>query len=83
MVLKTGYSGVDFTWCNQQEGDNIVYLRLDRAIATLDWLEHFPNVRVQHLEDTTSEDCPLLLANSNTFQKGGKRRFFFEAIWAK
>ena len=58
-------------------------MRLDKAIATSDWLEHFPNVRVQHLEDTMSEDCPLLLANSNTFQKCGKRRFFFEAIWAK
>ena len=26
-----GYSGPDFIWCNMQEGDNRVYLRLDHA----------------------------------------------------
>ena len=31
-----GYSGPDFTWCNMQEGENCVYLRLDRALATND-----------------------------------------------
>ena len=31
-----GYSGLDYTWCNQQEGENKVYLRLDRAFATMD-----------------------------------------------
>ena len=46
-------------------------------------MEHFPNVRVQHLEDTTSNHCPLLLADSNAFQKRGKRRFLFEAIWTR
>ena len=24
-----GYHGPDFTWCNMQEGDNQLYLRLD------------------------------------------------------
>ena len=31
-----GYSGLDFTWCNMQEGENCVYLRLDRALSTND-----------------------------------------------
>ena len=75
-----GYSGFDFTWCNQQEGDNRVYLRLDRVLATPRWTEHFPNVRVQHLKDTTFNHCPILLADSNTFQRCGKCRLFFEAI---
>ena len=58
-------------------------MRLDRAFATLDWIEHFSNVRVQHLDETTSDHCPLLLADSVSFQKRGKRRFFFEAIWTR
>ena len=58
-------------------------MRLDRALATPGWIEHFSNVRVQHLEETTSDHCPLLLADSNSFQKHGKRRFFFEAIWTR
>ena len=31
-----GYSGPDFMWCNMQEGENCVYLRFDRALATND-----------------------------------------------
>ncbi|XP_023927230.1 uncharacterized protein LOC112038639 [Quercus suber] len=65
------------------EGNDRVYLRLDRALTTPGWIEHFSNVRVQHLEETTSNHCPLLLADSNSFQKRGKRRFFFEAIWTR
>ncbi|XP_030945823.1 uncharacterized protein LOC115970311 [Quercus lobata] len=78
-----GFSGFEFTWCNQQEGSDRVYLRLDRAFATPDWIEHFTNVRVQHLEDTTSDHCPLLLADSHALNKRGKRGFLFEAIWTR
>ena len=78
-----GYLGFDFTWCNQQEGSDRIYLRLDRAFATLDWIEHFSNVRVQHLDETTLDHCPLLLADSVSSQKCGKHRFFFEAIWTR
>ena len=38
---------------------------------------------MQHLEDTTSDHCPILLTDSNSNHGCGKRRFFFEAIWAK
>ena len=81
--IDLDFSGFNFTWCNQREGYDRVYLRLDRAFATQDWLEHFPRVRVQHLEDTTSDHCPILLTDSNSTHGRGKRRFFFEAIWAK
>ena len=30
------YYGPDFTWCNMQEGESRMYLRLDRALATPD-----------------------------------------------
>lgn len=46
-------------------------------------MEHFPNVRVQHLDCTTSDHCPILIADSINSQRRGKCRFFFEAIWAK
>ena len=58
-------------------------MRLDRALVTPNWLEYFPNVRVQHLEDTTSNHCTLLLADSNTLQRCRKHKFFLEAIWAR
>ena len=31
-----GYSGPKYAWCNQQGGENMRYLRLDRAFATMD-----------------------------------------------
>ena len=59
-----GYCGPDFTWCNMQEGENIIQLRLDRALATLEWIEKFDGMRVYHLVDSTSDHCTLLLTVS-------------------
>ena len=36
-----GYNGPDYTWYNMQEGEKRMYLRLDWAFATLDWIDHF------------------------------------------
>lgn len=59
-----GYCGPDFTWCNMQEGENIIQLRLDRALATPEWIEKFDGMRVYHLVDSTSDHCALLLTVS-------------------
>ena len=59
-----GYCGSDFTWCNMQEGDNRIYLRLDRAFATNDWINYFNGTRVLHLVESTSDHCALLIADS-------------------
>ena len=58
-----GYCGLDFTWCNMQEGDNRIYLRLDRAFATNDWINYFNGTRVLHLVESTSDHCALLIAD--------------------
>ena len=78
-----GYSGLDFTWCNMQEGENRVYLRLDRAFATDDWINHFNGTRVLHLVDSTSNHCTLLIADFLAVQPSRKRRFHFEEVWTK
>ena len=78
-----GYSGPDYTWCNQQEGENKVYLRLDKAFATMDQLDHFQNIKVQHLVDTTSDHCPILLTDAKVLQEQRKHKFHFEAIWTR
>ena len=78
-----GYSGLDFTWCNMQEGENRVYLRLDRALATNDWINHFNGTRVLHLVDSTSDHCALLIVDSLAVQPSRKRRFHFEEMWTK
>ena len=59
-----GYCGPDFTWCNMQEGNNRIYLRLDRALAINDWISYFSGTRVLHLVDSMSDHCALLIVNS-------------------
>ena len=47
-----------------QEGDNRMYLRLDRALATPDWIDYFKEVKVHHLVVSTSNHCALLITDA-------------------
>ena len=78
-----GYSGTDYTLCNMQSGDSIIYLRLNRAFATSDWVDKFGEVRVNHLVDSTSNHCALYIAEPRAPKQPRARRFHFEAMWAK
>ncbi|XP_030970584.1 uncharacterized protein LOC115990959 [Quercus lobata] len=78
-----GYMGPDFTWCNMQTGDSRVYLRLDRAFATCDWINKFGEVRVNHLVDSTSDHCALYVVDPKAPKRSRTRRFHFEAMWTK
>ena len=78
-----GFRGSNYTWCNQQEGADRIYMRLDRAFANVEWLQHFQNIKVHHLVDTTFDHSPLLLAETSTICHKRKHRFHFEAIWMR
>ena len=79
-----GFFGPEFTWCNMQEGDNRMYLRLDRALATPDWIDYFKEVKVHHLVVPTSDHCALLITDAKGAQKSSnRRRFQFEAMWTR
>lgn len=75
-----GYIGPDFTWCNMQEGDGRMYLRLDRGFATNDWIDRFGEVRVHYLINSTSDHCALFLSDPKLPRA---RRFHFESMWTK
>ena len=59
-----GFVGPEFTWCNMQEGESRMFLRLDRALATLDWVDHYKDVKVHHLVESTFDQCALLLIDA-------------------
>ena len=59
-----GYCGPDYTWSNMQEGESRICLRLDRALATLEWLAIFERMKVYHLVDSTLDHCALLVTDS-------------------
>ena len=58
-----GYCGLDYTWSNMQEGENRICLRLDRALATPEWLARFERMKVYHLVDSTLDHYALLVTN--------------------
>ena len=60
-LIDLGYSGNIFTWNNGRESDAFVQLRLDRACATMEWKELFPQARVSHLQASYSNHVPILL----------------------
>lgn len=78
-----GYNGPDFTWCNMREGKEMIYLRLDRALAILEWIDQYGNMRVHHLVDSVSDHCTLLVIDSIPQRPSKRRRFHFEAMWTK
>lgn len=57
--LDLGYRGLPFTCCNNRKGDATTWLRLDRFMATNEWLLRFPSAVVYHLDSTESDHKPL------------------------
>ena len=60
-----------------------MYLRLDRALVMQEWIDHYRDMRVHHLVESTSDHCALLITDSFVPQSPKKRRFQFEAMWTR
>ena len=78
-----GFSGPKFTWCNMCEGNDCVYLRLDRAFANSNWLNTFQNCRVHHVVDSTSDHCILRITDSRAPTPSKRKDCYgiVEAAW--
>jgi hypothetical protein len=80
-----GYIGYIYTWTNKNQGNNLIQCRLDRFLATSDWISHFPNYANHHLLRYKSDHCPIALdfsnfiCNRNTNTLHYQRKF--EQIW--
>ncbi|KAA3486448.1 reverse transcriptase [Gossypium australe] len=56
-----GFRGRWFTWERGKFSSTNIRERLDRGVATLNWLELFPSFQVDHLTHSFSDHCPILL----------------------
>ena len=56
-----GFVGSKYTGCRGHGDNNIIWERLDRAIATVEWIEMFPVTKVRHLEYGSSNHKPILI----------------------
>ena len=80
-----GYTGLPFTWCNMRFDGSLVWVRLDRALATADWILKFPSIHLHHLQGLSSDRKPLWLASDdvNTRFYKPQKPFRFEAMCLK
>lgn len=79
-----GCVGSLFTWCNNREGDHIIFERLDCFLANSHWCELFPLGFVCHGQVIYLYHCLIWFNMRGTQQnRGGPKIFKFEFMWAK
>lgn len=80
-----GFSGFPFTWCNRHPSNQIVWARLDRGVATIEWILRFSAIRIHHLNAFHSDHKPLLLAVDSELKRFYRKvqPFRFESMWLK
>jgi hypothetical protein len=79
-MIDLGFSGNPYTWSNNRQGLGLIKERLDRGIASLEWIHTFPNFFVTHLPAHTSDHNPLIL-DTDLPLPSLPRLFKFEEFW--
>ena len=59
--MDMGYSGSDFTWCNNRKGKARIYKRLDRGLVNQAWIDKSICTSIIHLARVSSDHSPLLM----------------------
>jgi hypothetical protein len=83
-LRDVGFSGVPWTYDNNKAGSRNVKVRLDRGVASQEWLNHFFDAAVTHLMSPCSDHCPLLLRvqKEEVLPRGGKQSYY-EIMWER
>ena len=71
--------GASFTWF--RDLGSTCRSRIDRTLASVDWVDHFGNVLQRVLPRAVSNHCPLLVVAGNVNK--GRSAFKFENMWLK
>jgi endonuclease/exonuclease/phosphatase family metal-dependent hydrolase len=80
MVVEELYlHGRLYTWSNERRRPTLE--RIDRAFATIPWLEAFPDRRLRALSSDCSDHAPVLLELRTEHR--ASPRFRFEPFWAR
>lgn len=79
-----GFSGYPFTWSNERRGLDQIQCRLDRAVATENFINTFSPLQVSHLPRFGSDHSVLkicLEVQSQPNEKKKQHLFRFEECW--
>lgn len=75
-----GYKGGKFTWWNWQGDGFSVWERLNRAVATTNWLALFPATKVVNMDCGSSDHKPIAIY-TNGIPKNSRKPWMFEHMW--
>lgn len=78
-----GFSGLPWTYNNNQAGDRNVRVRLDRAVANTGWSDLFPDASILHLTSPQSDHKALLLSTQREGRGKQPRIFRYEIMWER
>ncbi|XP_073152326.1 uncharacterized protein [Henckelia pumila] len=79
-LMDLGMKGHEFTWEKSKGSPNFIEERLDRALATSNWLRLFGNAEVWNLEVATSDHFAIFL-KLNLLALFRRKRFRFKNSW--
>lgn len=82
-LFDLGFVGEKYTWERCRGSNNWVQERLDRGLATKDWMDFFPATEVRVLEVSSSDHLPLFIYLNRQIYIHRERRFRFENAWIK
>ena len=75
-LREVDYVGPRFTWIYQCKDGEQIKERLDRALATQEWLKLFPTAKLHHLSSSASEHSPLCLHLVHRQRRRKARKMF-------
>lgn len=78
-----GFTGLPWTYNNNQAGCRNVRVRLDRAVANTEWIDLFPEANVHHLTSPRSDHKILLLQLLRNGPVMPKKIFRYEIMWER
>ncbi|KAM0908155.1 hypothetical protein ACQ4PT_015643 [Festuca glaucescens] len=77
-MVDLGFTGLPYTYDNKRKGRANVRVRLDRAVASADWLDMFGEAVVEHLVSPVSDHTPILV---RLLQEARQPRRHYEVWW--